>query len=160
MKPSRAGFSLVEVTLAIGIVSFALLAVVGLLPTGLRSVKHATEEAAAVNVLQSLETALRTARLEGGTFSNTFAGKDIIFGTQPADFEWSDLTLEGTESSLDKRLAARVSIFESPQSTRPGRAVISVAWSANANPAWNAQNNSWSGAEGSLTTGVQFLPRP
>ena len=61
--PSRvnAAFSLVEVTIAVGIVSFCLIAVLGLLPTGLKAVKNANEQAAAANALNAIADTLRTA---------------------------------------------------------------------------------------------------
>lgn len=53
VKRKLSGFTLVEVAIALGIVSFALLALVGLLSSGLRSVgESATETALAVIVRQ------------------------------------------------------------------------------------------------------------
>lgn len=47
-------FSLVEVVLSLGITSFALLAIVALLPIGLQSTKDSLEETGAVNVLNAV----------------------------------------------------------------------------------------------------------
>lgn len=49
-----AAFSLVEVTLAIGIVAFALIPIVALLPVGLKSAGDSTSESQAVNLLNSI----------------------------------------------------------------------------------------------------------
>jgi len=73
-------FSLVEVTLAIGIVSFALIAVLGLLPVGLKSVKNANEQAGAANVLNAIADGLRSAST---TNSSNFVGS---FGTNQISF--------------------------------------------------------------------------
>jgi Tfp pilus assembly protein PilV len=49
-ETSIAGFSLVEVTLAIGVVSFCLLTLLALIPAGLMSVQSSTQESNAVNI--------------------------------------------------------------------------------------------------------------
>lgn len=54
-------FSLVEVTAALGIASFCIIAVFGLLPTGLNSNKAAIEQTAATNLLTAIDADLRTA---------------------------------------------------------------------------------------------------
>ncbi len=55
------GFSLVEVTLALGILAFCLVTMVALLPVGLNSQKDAMEEARASGVLQMATAAVRSA---------------------------------------------------------------------------------------------------
>ena len=60
---SVAGFSLVEVALALGIAAFALIAIAGLLPVGINSNQVAAEQTATLGIVTSLETDLRvTAR--------------------------------------------------------------------------------------------------
>lgn len=49
-------FSLVEVTLALGIISFGLIAIMGLVPRGLGIVKDSADEAAALNILSSVSS--------------------------------------------------------------------------------------------------------
>ena len=51
---STSAFSLVEVVLAMGIVAFALIILVGLLPVGLKSNSDSIGESQAVNLLQAL----------------------------------------------------------------------------------------------------------
>src|ERR1700722_5171885 len=51
---NRRGFSLVEITVALGIVSFALVAILALLPVGLGSARDSHEEAFAAQVLKSI----------------------------------------------------------------------------------------------------------
>jgi uncharacterized protein (TIGR02598 family) len=48
------GFSLIEVVLALGVASFALIAVVALLPVGIQSTKDSLEESGAVNVISQV----------------------------------------------------------------------------------------------------------
>jgi len=52
-------FSLVEVTLALGIISFGLIAIMGLIPKGLGIVKESADEAAALNILSAVSSDLQ-----------------------------------------------------------------------------------------------------
>lgn len=161
MKISRSspsfGFSLVEVTLAIGIVSFALLAVMGLLPVGLKSVKNAAEQAAAANVVNSAAEALRQAQGSNGTYSFTFLGSSSTLS--PTTYQWTNLTLEGFEDPPTRRLSLRVQVHEVPTATSVGRATISAAWSAlSPNMTYNPSTQTWNNADGWITTGILFFP--
>ena len=49
-------FSLVEVALALGIISFGLIAILGLIPKGLGIVKESADEAAALNILSAVSS--------------------------------------------------------------------------------------------------------
>jgi len=53
------GFSLVEVTLAVGIAGFCLIAILGLLPIGLKSNSVAIEQTKAVSVIGGIAADLR-----------------------------------------------------------------------------------------------------
>ena len=59
-KPTAA-FSLVEVTMAIGIVSFALLSLIALLPSGLQSVRDSANEAALSSIVRTVRGELNQA---------------------------------------------------------------------------------------------------
>jgi uncharacterized protein (TIGR02598 family) len=162
LRTRCSGFSLIEVVIAIGIVSFSILAVVGLLPTGLKTVKNANEQAGAANVLNAIAETLRQASSSDGVnFSNSFAGQSVSYtiGGGSMNCFWSNLTLEGVTNSQFSRIEAQL-IGTSPATLlAPGQATISVAWSANPNLSWNSSSNNWSHADGSITTGIQFLPR-
>lgn len=158
------GFSLVEVTLAIGIIAFALLAIVGLLPAGLKSVKNSNEQAGAAVVLRTIADAVHSATYNS-TSSQTIA--QLPFGKgnttlSATTYNWEALTLEGTENPSFKQLAAVLTIKTLPNFTNftPGNGTISVAWSAQANPTWNSSTGNWSKADGFLTAPIIFMPRP
>ena len=57
---SRSGFSLVEVTLALGVAAFCLLAVFGLLPIGLKTQQTAIEQTAATRIVSAVVSDLRS----------------------------------------------------------------------------------------------------
>jgi uncharacterized protein (TIGR02598 family) len=54
MKKLSAGFTLVEVVFALGIASFCLMSIVGLLPIGLSSSVSATTQTGAVNIMTAI----------------------------------------------------------------------------------------------------------
>ena len=58
-SPKITAFSLVEVTLALGISAFCLIAIFGLLPVGLKSGQAAMEQAQADGILSAVATDLR-----------------------------------------------------------------------------------------------------
>jgi len=57
-RAPRAGFSLIEVTLALGIAAFCLLTVFGLLPLGLNSNQNAFEQTAAAGIATAIASDL------------------------------------------------------------------------------------------------------
>jgi Tfp pilus assembly protein PilV len=161
-KTCTSGFSLVEVVMALGIASFALLAVVGLLPVGMKSAQDAREQAAAANVINSIANALRSAeRMNAGNYSNSYAGKTIAFtvGGAQTNVSWDDLDLYGNNAStpMSARFKARLVIEPPSSENTTGSALISIAWPAHSTKlVWNETN--WANAQGTLCTGVQFLP--
>ena len=54
-----AGFSLVEVTLALGIAAFCLIAVFGLMPVGVQTNRNATSQTTATNIMAAVVSDLR-----------------------------------------------------------------------------------------------------
>src|SRR5690349_21925159 len=72
-----AAFSLVEVTLALGIAAFCLIAIVGLMPVGVQTNRNAASQTAATNLITTIVADLRTTPASATT-SPEFA---ITFGT-------------------------------------------------------------------------------
>ena len=158
---TRSAFSLAEVVIALGVVSFALVAIFGLLPAGLKTVKNANEQAAAANVLGAIADAVRNASTNGSatTYSNSIAGQGIGYTlgvTTPTTNTLNNLTLEGASNSISARLKAVVLITPPLSTTIPGSALISVAWPAQA--VWGGAT--WTKHDGFVTSGIQFLPKP
>jgi uncharacterized protein (TIGR02598 family) len=162
-RQTPGGFSLVEVVVAIGIVAFAMLAVVGLLPTGLKIARNSAEQAQAANLVAALAESVRGATATNGTnYVNSYAGQNLsyVIGGSANTLQISNLTLEGRVDNNAGRLVAAVTITPPANAATNGRAVISVAWPAVARPAWNSASNAWDAkAEGSVTAAIQFLPR-
>jgi len=57
---NRLGFTLVEVMLALAIVSIGLIAILGLLPTGLRSARDAADNTISATIVQDIFNSIRT----------------------------------------------------------------------------------------------------
>src|SRR5436309_2386439 len=56
---ARSAFSLVEVTLALGIGAVCLIAVIGIIPVGVQTTRHATSQTAATNIMAAVIADLR-----------------------------------------------------------------------------------------------------
>lgn len=78
-RPSTCAFSLVEVTLALGIAAFCLIAIFGLMPVGLQTNRNATSQTAATNIIAAVVADLR-ATPKNSITSSQF---NITFGTNP-----------------------------------------------------------------------------
>lgn len=158
---SNSGFSLVEVTLALGISSFALLAVVGLLPVGLAQMRDSREETSAALTVEMVARALRNASYDAGSKSYEVHGNPEFSGMgwnlgQKKEFNLAELSDVGTstEKTLEQRLALHVEIDAPSEPSQTTRALISVAWPSSAQ--WSA--GKWTKSQGSLTTAVILLP--
>jgi len=155
---SRKAFSLVEVVLALGLVSFCLLAIVGLLPTGLRSVKNASAEAAAVNALNYLDSAIRNATTTDGTdyvANGTYNLMTWSLDGAARTFADIPINLGGLRDETDVRFKAHVEVIAPAGTNAPGRALVTVAWPV----ASTWVEGQWKGAEGSVSSGIIFLPK-
>lgn len=150
-------FSLVEVVLALGLVSFCLLAIVGLLPVGLQSVKNAKEGSAAANALSQIATGLRNATTANGISYQASGGFDgITWNADGAAISFSQpLSLEGQPDPTEVQLQGHVELVASGNKGQPCVAQISVAWPASAT--WTS--GGWIKSGGSISSGIIFLPR-
>jgi uncharacterized protein (TIGR02598 family) len=76
---STAAFSLVEVTLALGIAAFCLIAVFGLMPVGVQTNRNATSQTAATSILSNVIADMRATPKPPAI--NTSIQYGITFGT-------------------------------------------------------------------------------
>jgi len=58
-RRSREGFTLIEIVIALGIAGFCLVSMLGLIPTGMKSVKTSLQETTATEALAAIATDLR-----------------------------------------------------------------------------------------------------
>jgi uncharacterized protein (TIGR02598 family) len=78
---STLAFSLVEVTLALGIAAFCLIAIFGLMPVGVQTNRNATSQTAATNIMAAVVADLRATPKPPVINTSTQFG--ITFGTNP-----------------------------------------------------------------------------
>ena len=122
---STAAFSLVEVTLAIGIAAFCLLTVMGLIPIAVQTNRNATSQTATNGIIASVIADMRA------TTSSTSPQYGITFGT--AKTLYFDAAGQFTTSlGANSRYRARVTFPTSP--TGLSYADIRVTWPAPVDP--------------------------
>ena len=91
---ARHGFTLVEVTLALGVAGFCLLSVFGLLPVGLASSQISLNQTVAANITSAIQTDLNCAQPLGSGTSPHF-GFSIPAAGSTASLETIYLTSDG-----------------------------------------------------------------
>ena len=164
MKPSfLRAFSLVEVTLALGIVAFALVSIMGLLPVGLRTVKNSHEQSAAATTLEQIASAIRNATTNNSGTYTAGAYSDVFWTTNDnKTISLNNLAFNGQATNgLGARLNASVHVTAPTNATSKGIAVISVAWPTAATATWSTTNGfTWTNAQGALSSTIIFLPKP
>jgi len=63
----KAGFSLIEVIIAMGVIAFAFVGLLGVIPSGLNTLKQSVDQARAMSALNRVASALRNSRYDGIT---------------------------------------------------------------------------------------------
>ena len=118
---TNSAFSLVEVTLALGVAAFCLIAVFGLMPAGVQTNRNATSQTAATNIIASVIADMRA------TTSATSPQYGITFGTAKT------LYFDGTgqfTTSLGANSRYRVSITFPSSLTGLSYADVKATWPA------------------------------
>jgi uncharacterized protein (TIGR02598 family) len=128
-----AGFSLVEVTFALGVAAFCLLALFGLLPLGLQANQNSIAQTAAASVLSSVITDLRATpktSLTSSQYEITFgAAKSLYF-----DGEGRVVTLR--DPNATPRYRVTISFPAGPAGTfAPTFVSLKLTWPALVDPA-------------------------
>ncbi len=127
---TAAAFSLVEVTLALGIAAFCLIAVMGLIPVAALTNRNATSQTAATNVMAAVIADLRATP----TTTNTSSQFAISFGTSGTQTRYFDGS--GTAStSLTANSRYRLTVTFPTSPTGLSYADLRVTWPAPADPA-------------------------
>ncbi|MEI8340476.1 MAG: Verru_Chthon cassette protein B [Verrucomicrobiota bacterium] len=133
MKKGRStvghAFTLVEIAMALGIMSFCLVILLGLLPVSLTTLQNASEETAGINIISTIITDLKSTPVTSGT-SSTY---QLTFPTAPGGGNQA-LTMYfdkagGVTKSIDARY--KVTVTLSPptlQNTITG--IARVSWPA------------------------------
>jgi len=96
--PSRAShsgaFALIEVSLALGITGFALVAILGLLPIGLDSNRNSAAQTVAANIATQIEGDLRTS----GTLAQSIRYGILMTGTSQVYLDQTGVLLPNSQN--------------------------------------------------------------
>jgi type II secretory pathway pseudopilin PulG len=180
------GFSLVEVTLAIGIVAFALLAIIGLIPTGLRSVQDATQQARASDILKLAATAVQSQYYLGSnggvgnySFANFLSTWDPASVATDTAFPWDkhtkyylgqsawpftfdvldDCSIRQSADTTPPRYKLYIFVTPPVDSMKPVRVYLSVAWPGSAIASTDVSGApGWTNNQGHVETTVYANP--
>jgi uncharacterized protein (TIGR02598 family) len=101
---SVAAFSLIEVTLALGIAAFCLIAVFGLMPVGVQTNRNATSQTGATNIIAAVVADLRATP----TTSTTSTQFGITFGTNPPPLYFDGAGQASTSLTANSRYQLNV----------------------------------------------------
>jgi uncharacterized protein (TIGR02598 family) len=124
------GFSLVEVTLALGITAFCLIALIGIIPVGVKTNRDATSQTAATNIMAAVISDLRATN----PTKASSAQFGINYTTPPTQTRYFDGS--GTPSvSLNANSRYRLDITWNPAPTGSRYAYLKVWWPAAATAA-------------------------
>jgi uncharacterized protein (TIGR02598 family) len=154
LREARVAFSLIEVALATGIVSFCLVALIGLLPVALSSVRHTRDRQASINALETIVTAIRNPTTNATEFRATGAYTNIAWSREGSDqpvFSCTNISSSGMPdaSATDQKFCAYVE-FQALQSGQGRTARVTLAWPRQAT--YDPSAATWNNAEGSIAT--------
>jgi len=125
------GFSLVEITLALGVASFCLIALFSLLSVGIQTNQSATSQTASTNILSAVFADMRATPKT----TITSAQFGITFGTARTLFFDSEGAFT-TVPSANSRYQLNVTFPTSPTGALSSTfSYLKVTWPAQANPA-------------------------
>jgi uncharacterized protein (TIGR02598 family) len=128
-------FSLVEVTFAIGVAAFCLIAVFGLVPVGVQTNRNATSQTTATNIVAGVVSDLRATP----TTTTTSVQYQITFGTAKTLY-FDGAGQASTTLGANSRYRLVVSFPTSPTGLR--YADLRVTWPAPVDPATTTPSGS------------------
>lgn len=148
----RRAFSLIEVVLALGIISFAMVAVLGLLPAGLGSQKQAIEQSFGTQALNGIAQTVKGIYIAtNGAISFPAPLNTVAVGLGSASFPLYE------DGSLTNTASARKGTVFIDQKAINGSlhpVFISVAWPQNAARSGAA----WTNSQGSASAFLYVMP--
>lgn len=129
------GFSLIEVVMALGICSFCLIALIGLLSQGLSSNRDTVSQTEAAGIARMVQTDLSVRKILGGGTTNNETSRfkiTVASGAKKTFF----LNADGTNANTSRDATYRVDVsLGTPASTEDViPAYILVTWPSAANP--------------------------
>jgi uncharacterized protein (TIGR02598 family) len=131
-----AGFSLVEVTLALGVAAFCLITLFGLLPVGVKTNQNSTSQTAAAAVLSSVVADLRATpktSLTSRQYGITIGTPKVLY------FDGEGRAVTPADPNPNPRYRLTVTFPANPPGTfAPTFVTLKVSWPALVDPATSA----------------------
>ena len=175
MRSTKA-FSLVEVTVAIGITAFAFVTVLGLVPTGLKTAEAGYEQGRATEVLGTAAAAVLGQRYIGTTSGvRTYAFGDWLSDQQNPQTSATQYSVGGTPSSYTDfavteggmirkqgsddppgRYKLFVKVTPGTDNFKPVQVYVSVAWPGTA--VWDTNTAQWKNNQGQVEATIYANP--
>lgn len=173
------GFSMIEVALAIGIIGFCLLAVIGLLPTGLQGQRSAQEQARASSAITMVASAAESLRFTTrDSLGNATWAFPRYFSDNPnpdtnpttvsvAQSPWNfaffvsegGLIIASDDTTTAKRQTLYVKVYPPTVEGRPVQIYVAVAWPYKGTDSTNTTPTEMKGREGFLDSFVAYTPK-
>ncbi|MEO8205162.1 MAG: prepilin-type N-terminal cleavage/methylation domain-containing protein [Chthoniobacterales bacterium] len=166
---SKRGFSLTEVTMALGIISFCALGVMGMLPIAVQSYRLTYDQTQAAHILNDFVTGFQAPVPAGGSLPNL--AYTLPYPYTNGQVKWTNnssaitvtnfyttdaaFVTNSTNSLTRYKLVATVL---PPNNGYGGRVYATIAWPANAAyvGSTNGTNAYWKGNQGNLDACVYF----
>lgn len=138
---TRGGFSLVEVTLALGVASLCLIAIFGLLPVGLQTNQDAIEQVASADILGHVIADLQATPAttpRGGTTASPQFVIDIpanpVSGATSSTLFFSGDGQSSTSANSESRYRLTITFLPNTGSRAATLAHLKITWPAAASP--------------------------
>ena len=96
---SKAGFSLIEVVIAMGIFAFCIVAIIGMLPVGMNSVRSVSNENNAIHIATSIEGIWEVAPTNKSFTNNGFPITNLYIGATNSSVFYFNEFGEQTDST-------------------------------------------------------------
>jgi uncharacterized protein (TIGR02598 family) len=165
---------MIELALAIGVFGFCLLAVVGLLPTGLNTQRFSQEQSRAGSALDMVYSAAQSLQFTGRTSGNATWSFPIYFSdSSTAAIVWvsqgawnytffvSDggLIIPSTDTTTGRRQTLYVKVYPPQIEGQPVQIYAAVAWPYKPTDTSVTTPAQMIGREGFMDTLVAFTPK-
>lgn len=135
MKLPR-GFSLIEVTVALGVAAFALVAVFGLLPVGINSSDSAIRQTEANAIFSSVLEDLRStpSGATSSTYGLTLPPDPTVPPASPSTLYLDETGRISAARDATSRYRLMVTFLGAPHAFAPVQTLLQVTWPAEADP--------------------------
>ncbi|MEO6970936.1 MAG: hypothetical protein ABI217_08580 [Chthoniobacterales bacterium] len=173
-QSASAGFSMIELALAIGVFGFCLLAVVGLLPIGMKTQRASQEQSRAGSALDMVYSAAQSLRFTDRSSGHpTWAFPSYFSNSSSAFLVWvsqgqynytffvgdGGLIIPDSDTTTQRKQTLYVKVFPPQIEGQPVQIYAALAWPYKPTDNNTTTPDQMTGREGFLDTFVAFNPK-